>query len=207
MDLSKTQPPGGYLTPHWGDASKITHRCGATWSHVTWSLSIMDSFPQFAGNLLNMPHVFDAMWKKVDVLMWEAAKHLDNPGESGRVAKMFGLINPHDRNRPTVTKYIFRSLEPSRGRIEASTTPAPAPCSFVEAIPIATPSESIAKSGHAYVNAINENRPKSKKKTKGTATPGTPANEQPDPVDEVELDQLPFALPTQFKLGRRFMKV
>lgn len=135
---------------------------------------------------------------------------LDNPGESGRVAKVFGLINPHDRNRPSFTKYFFRSLEPSsRGHIEASSTPAPAPCPYVESIPVATLSESAAKSGHAYVSATSDSRPKSKKKTKGTTKSGTTLNE-PDGITEVapeETKSFPVALPAHFKLGKRLLKV
>jgi hypothetical protein len=142
--------------------------------------------------------------------MWEAAKGLDNPRQQGRVAKVFGLVDPHDGNRPTFTEYIFKSLEPSKHRIEASSTPAPAPPppTYVESIPTTTPPESAAKSGHAYLNEIHESRPKSKKKTKGIATLDNP-NEEPEP-DDIELEGLesfPVALPTYFKLGKRLLKV
>ena len=30
--------------------------------------------------------------------MWEAVKGLDNPRQQGQVAKVFGLVNPHDGN-------------------------------------------------------------------------------------------------------------
>jgi hypothetical protein len=172
---------------------------------------MMDVFPRIAGNPLQFPQIFDAMWRKADLTLWEAGKHLDGLGESGRVAREFGLINPHDRNRPTFTQYFFKSLEPSNNRIEASSTPAPVPPPYVDSIPTAAPSESAAKSGHAYVAETSENRPKSKKKTKGVVASKISTNQEPDRIDEIEeepsLATFPFSLPTHFKLGKRLLKV
>ena len=214
MDPTKIMKPPPYL-PHWGDISRIINSCGETWLAVTWSLStsmtdMMHITPQIFGDPLKFSHVFDAMWTKADSTMWEAGKRLDHPGESGRVAKVFGLINPYDVNRPTFTKYIFRSLEPSRGRVEAASTPAPAPSPYVEAIPIAGTSESAAKSGHAYVSETNKNKPQNKKKTKRTAAPNTTSVEEPGHINEDEQegeDSFPVTLPTHFKLGKRLLKV
>jgi len=179
------------------------------WQGVTWEITLWDSIlpmriPEY------LPQAFDMMWYQADLVMWNAAKQLDKPGEPGRVAKEFGLIDPHSISRPTFTEYIFRSLEPSASPIEAATTPAPAPSPYFEAIPTATPSESAAKSGHAYASEINQTQPKPKQKTRGTAVLDGDSHEAEVLADEDDregLESFPAALPTHFKLGKRLMKV
>jgi hypothetical protein len=212
MDPSKYQGRESILKPRWGDASRVIQSLGDTWHGVTWQVTMWDSIPQLLGPpTMYIPVTFDMMWHQADLLMWNAAKKLDRPGESGRVAREFGLVNPHSPSRPTFTKFIFKSLEPSTRPIEPATTPALAPSPYVDAIPTAAPSESTAQSGHAYVSGAAENRPKSKKKTKGTASlSATRPNEEPDHTDEGEnegLQDLPVTLPTHFKLGKRLLKV
>jgi hypothetical protein len=210
MDPSKYQGRPTFLKARWGDASKVVQAMGDTWQRVTWEISMWDSIPQLLGHPIHMPSAFDMMWYQADLLMWNAAKSLDRPGESGRVAKQFGLVNPHSPTRPTFTEFIFKSLEPSTRAIKPATTPAPAPSPYVETIPIAAPTESAVKSGHAFVAESSENRPKSKRKTKATAASSSTPNEEPDHVDEVKSDGLenfPVALPTHYKLGKRLLKV
>jgi hypothetical protein len=210
MDPSKYQGRPTFLKARWGDASKVVQAMGDTWQGVTWGISMWNSIPQLLGHPMHMPGAFDRMWYQADLLMWNAAKSLDRPGESGRVAKQFGLVNPHSPLRPTFTELIFKSLEPSTRAIKPATTPAPAPSPYVETIPIAAPTESAVKSGHAFVAESSENRPKSKKKTKATAASSATPNEEPDHVDEVKSDGLenfPVALPTHYKLGKRLLKV
>jgi hypothetical protein len=210
MDPSKYQGRPTFLKPRWGDASRVVQAMSDTWQMMTWQITMWDSIPHLLGPPMYMPRAFDMMWYQADLLMWNAAKSLDRPGESGRVAKQFGLVNPHSLTRPTFTEFIFKSLEPSTRLIEPATTPAPAPSPYVEAIPTAAPTESAVKSGHAFVAEASENKTKTKKKTKGTTATGSTPKDEPDLIYEVKPDGLetfPVALPTHYKLGKRLLKV
>lgn len=160
----------------------------------------------------------DVMWLEVDACMMAMAAMLDKDEDKGRVAKTFGLINPRDPSRPMTNKYLFKSLMPQQEmpRIEAATTPAPisSPPSTnsVPSIPVASPGETIAKSGHAYVSSIAKEGgvAKEKTKTRKGPAPETVADNNPvdDDLEETErLEALPDVLPAQYKLGKKVMKV
>lgn len=197
------------LIKAWGNASVVTDVICEAWLEVTSSLSMMDVW-RYGHNFIDsalMPIHIDAMWFQTDLVLWEAAKGLDKPGEPGRVAKELGLINPHDPYRPTFTSFIFRSLDPKNGRIEPAKTPAPAPTAFVEAIPVASGSDSAVQSGHAFRAENKDSKPKPKVKTRGKDTPSENITTEDANDHDHGLSNLPDSLPTEYKMGRKVLKV
>lgn len=212
MDPKKIPLAQYHAQAWWGDASRVIQTQANHWSAVTWEVDgMLDHLP----HLLNMEGkpeqmilAFDMMWLQTDIQMWEGAKKLDRPGESGRVAKEFGLVDPKSPTRPTFTEYLFKSLIPSTQAIEAATTPAPAPSPYVEAISAVAPSEKSTQSGHAFVTETVEDRSKSKKKTKGKPAANLALDAEVFDAEEPQgLESFPIALPTHFKLGKRHLKV
>ena len=167
--------------------------------HHTLMSTVAGTFP---------PDTFDAIWEKADGVLWRAALTLDRPNEPGRLAKEFGLIDPSDPNKPTFTDNLFRLFEASEAQHQQDTmtVPAPKPQPPTEAIPVATLTDSAAKSGHAFVAETQDCRPKQKAKTRGAAV-SNDEYEASDDGDETEPEQFPCVLPTEFKLGRKLMKV
>jgi hypothetical protein len=208
MDLSRTRTPPGLSNPYWGDASRVIEIMTETWNTVIWNISMGLVLPHISSGNHLPPGLFDKMWYQTDLLMWTSAMALDKPDEPGRVAKEFGLVDPRDPNRPTFTMQHLRSLQ---RRLEPATTPAPEPARTLngEGTHLLTPSESVAKSGHAYITETKENLPKAKTKTRGTAAPEVEVTECGVSVaDELDDDEeVPMALPTEYKLGRKQLKV
>jgi|SRR5882762_4786404 len=95
--------------------------------------------------------------------------------------------------------------------LEPATTPVPGPAHPLngEGTHLLTPSGSVAKSGHAYITKTKENLSKAKTKTQGTAAPKVEvANTGMLGADELDNDEeVPMALPTKYKLGRKQVKV
>lgn len=166
----------------------------------------------------------DIMWIEVDAAMMAMASTLDRDGadNKGRVAKAFGLLNPKDPNRPMTNKYLFRSYIPQEEMprfeevVEEVVTPtsvtSPSLGRDAPSIPVAAPSETMAKSGHAYVSEMVKEAGLSKEKVKTRKGPsvGVVAANDPgeDELDEAErLESLPDVLPAQYKLGKKVMKV
>jgi hypothetical protein len=164
----------------------------------------------FSGHL--SPIAFDAIWNKADRILWAAAQSLDRPGDHGRVAKAFGLISPNDANRPTFTENIYKlfiASEASRQReTVAVATAAPKPKPLVQPVLVTTPIDSAVRSGHAFISETKHSRPKEKEKTRSTALleEESEANEDGE-FEGIETPQFPDVLPTEFKLGRKIMKV
>lgn len=196
-----------------GDVDRISRAQMATWGEMIWGrFSIIeiaaadhDALPREAYHMMA-----EEMWLKFDMFLWVVAKALDKPDAPGAIAKRLGLFDPDSLDRLKFSKYLFPSLDPTRGTIqlEPATTPAPPrsePC--VEPIPIVTPAETVAKSGHAYVAEHKESAPKTKVKTR-KATDGeetAPVPEDDLPADRI--DSLPDFLPEHWKLGKKVMKV
>ena len=116
--------------------------------------------------------MFDPLLLRIDAKLWGQASTLDKPGESGTVARMFGLLNPRDPHRLTSTKRRERKL------LEQSpapqTTPAPAASLYESSIPVAVPGakDEAAVSGHKFAETEPQGAAKGKKKKKkgkGTA--------------------------------------
>lgn len=210
MDPSKYSVVPTLMNTAWYDASRVTQSMGSLWSAVTWTISMWDYLPQIVtGDPAMLLQVFDTMWYQTDLTLWNAAKQLDRPGESGRVAKEYGLVDPNRSDRPTFFKFLLAS---TREPPTLETTPAPAPSPYVEAIPTAAPTESAVQSGHAYLTETAQEKPKkSKKKTKGVATVdpqslGTAVLDQNE-AEPQGLESFPVKLPSEFKIGKRPLKV
>lgn len=69
---------------------------------------------------------------------------------------------------------------------------------------MATPIDSAAKSGHAFISETKDSRPKDKAKTRGT--PVLDKDEASGDCEENGLQQFPDVLPAEFKLGKKKMK-
>jgi hypothetical protein len=197
------------LTMVWGNASVVTTIISDAWLKVTSSLSMMDAWKEWHSWIDSpmMPMVIDSTWFQIDQVMWEAAKRFDRPGQSGRVAKELGLINPYDPNRPTFTEYIFSSLDPKHGTIEPAKTPAPAPSPFIESIRMATSNDAAVQSGHAFRAEKLDSLPKPKIKTRGKDLPPDNMNIEDTNDDDADRSTLPESLPTGYKLGKKVLKV
>jgi hypothetical protein len=211
----------GPITPihenSWNDADTVTISICNKWLHIIdrsltiWTL-LRRMGPLFVTRTETfLPRDFDEMWRDADQVLWEAAKSWDRPNEPGRLATEFGLVDPADPRRPTFTEDIFRLLEAelANQRMAAMPSVIPTPQPFVGSIPVAPSAESIAQSGHAYLAANKEAQPKKKMKTRSAPAIDTETEEDdPSAGENVEVEEaLPVALPTEYKLGKRYLKV
>lgn len=164
--------------------------------------------------------IFEKTWLEIDAAFYDGACRLDAPGASGSVAKSFGFYSPKDPERPSLTKSLFRMFDTMLSarnlKLEAATTPAPPRQTFKETIPVTSPGESTATSGHAYrTEAAKEVAPKKKKKKTRKATDSVSEIKEPQVVveevvesDEADrFDALPDVLPAEFKLGKKTLNV
>lgn len=196
----------------WSDAHDVNTFICNTWLDVNQSaLTVWERIQKTligATSGLLLPEDFDSIWSKADRILWDAAKRLDRKDEPGRVAKGLGLIDPEDPNRPSFSFTLFKTFR-DICQDEAEVAPATTSMPSAEAIPVATPVESAARSGHAYWSETKDNRPKEKTKTRGITVPDEIVIPEDDAEDDGDGDsqQFPDALPTQFKLGRRQIKV
>lgn len=203
---------------HYGEASSLSDSVSSTWLRRVDKVSMWNALNQYYSSydsliLVNTCRIFDEMWVEADVVLWEAAKELDRPGEPGRVAKEFGLVDPNDPNRLSFMKELLQKTQGKVNeirRLEAAKTPAPAPTptEYVDSFPATDSSEPSVRSGHAHVKETEDLRPKEKTKTKGAGNPPT-APEPPVDVEaeDRELDSYPAILPPDFKLPRKVAKV
>ncbi|KAF7290664.1 hypothetical protein MIND_01306700 [Mycena indigotica] len=209
MDPAKLSDRGAEYWDRAGEASRSMRALEVAWTHQTWQLSIdsilrilqMKAAPRgLTSDNIEMPmEVFNEMWRHTDEQMWNMAASLDRKGEAGRVAKECGLWNPRDPKRPVATRYIFAEIELQIVQgvpLQPKTTPV-----YTPNIPVAGPNESIVQSGHAFVSGTAETKVKVK-----TRTPGD-ASKQVEQVEKVEQVTLPQHLPTDFKLGKKVLKL
>lgn len=111
----------------------------------------------------------------MDRQLWEGASRLDPPGQPGTVARIYGLYDPNDPERPSVTRRLEAIEERERARLEArlAAKDASKPLgTFEETIPVAVPGvkDDAAVPGHAYAAEAEVDvgaKSKSKKKKKG----------------------------------------
>lgn len=198
----------------WGHVSKLTRAQMETWRRPIWNnfsiqqLAVMEQDPRVPPEMFNL--TCDHMWLEWDTFMWRLAQSMDKPDAPGAIAKRLGLFDPQSSDRLKFSKWFFPDLDPTRGEVKLlpATTPAP-PRSrpYVETIPVATPTESAAKSGHAYASEVKDNGPKTKVKTrKDTTEAEAPAMAEPELVED-RMENLPDFLPPRWTLGKKIMKV
>ncbi|VDB95105.1 unnamed protein product [Peniophora sp. CBMAI 1063] len=175
------------------------------------------------------PEKFDRLLLRMDRQLWEAALSLDPPGQRGSVARILGLYDPNDPERPSVTRRLEAIKERERARLEArlAAKEAAKPLgTFEETIPVAVPGikDEAAVPGHAYAaeaEAVVGAKTKSKKKKKGKSKAGktavseatekapTDADNVADDLSSMTLDPdaFPDYLPAKFVLPRKMAKV
>lgn len=193
-----------------GEVSRSIREMEDAWSTQVWKMSV-DPLLKFVQdtqgpNGLNESMViplpfFNNMWAGVDTYLWVMAKNLDRKGEAGRVAREFGLFDPADPKRPMASEFLLRSLDPEMGvPVKPQTTPAP----YVQNIPVAGLGDSIVQSGYAYVSGLlGGSGSKEKTKTRGPAA----ADDEEEAEEAEEVRALPAVLPTEFKIGKKVLKV
>jgi hypothetical protein len=212
----------GPITPihenSWNDADTVTISICNKWIHIIdrsltiWNL-LRRMGPLFVTRTETfLPRDFDEMWRDADQVLWKAAADWDRPNQPGRLATEFGLVDPADPRRPTFTEDIFRLLEAELAKQEKAAMPSvvPTPQPFVGSIPVTPSSKSTVQSGHAYLVASKEVHPRTKVKTRSTPTVDAGTEEDdPSARENVEDEEpiLPIALPAEYKLGKRHLKV
>lgn len=208
----------GPITPihenAWNDADTVTISICNKWLHIVdrsltiWNL-LRRMGPLFVTRTETfLPQDFDEMWRDADQVLWKAAADWDRPNQSGQLATEFGLVDPADPRRPTFTEDIFELLEAELAKQERATI-VPTPQSFVDSIPVTPSAKSTAQSGHAYLAASKDVQPRTKVKTRSTPTMDAGTEEDdPSAGENVEDEEpLPIALPAEYKLGKRHLKV
>lgn len=160
---------------------------------------------------------FRRLWDNIlkDVSVW--LRKIDRPETPGRAAEKLGLGYLYQPGAPPFSRAVIpppNHTDSASTTTEAPTTTAASPAEgYVETIPIATPGESVARSGHAYLSEIGEQsgvKEKVKTRKAPTAT-DTKADQEGVEPEEDEEDKawtdLPDVLPVEFKLGKKTMKV
>ncbi|KAJ7034669.1 hypothetical protein C8F04DRAFT_1100580 [Mycena alexandri] len=210
MDPAKLPRTGNEYWDKAGEVSRSTREMEEAWNSAAWGMSI-DSLLQFIQTtqgpkgldeaiVIPVP-LFNIMWGHIDTYLWTKAAGLDRKGEEGRVAKAFGLFDPADPKRPMASEFLLRSLDPDLGiPVKAQTTPAP----YVQNIPVAGPGDSIVQSGYAFVTGLL-GKPAAKEKVKTRGEASTEDGEDSERADE--LRALPEVLPTEFKIGKKVLKL
>lgn len=192
----------------WSHARTIGRSVGITWLETTNRMSMADFFirctPWPSGPEREMlPFIFDGLWLLIDTALWEFSATLDRSNSKETVAKKFGLFNPADPERPSAMKMISKQVGAhlsERLRLQYSPTP------HSPSVHIPTAESTVAASGHAYVSETQHLRAKEKVKTKGAQLPHVPSDTDPASEEETE-EILPDALPTDFKIGKKILKV
>jgi hypothetical protein len=211
MDPRKYRQAPHHRRAIWGYTQAVTDSISTSWVDVISKLSL---FPLGVSEKqlknLSLAH-FDEMWLTFDTTFWALSGQLDRPGEAGTVAKHFGLFNPADPGRPTLAKSLVKHPNPVRPKqVQVE-------CTSVPVAPLAVPlnpeqnATERAKSGHSYISETQELRNKGKVKTRKAPETGH-AEAIPPPArnlfeDEEDAINFPDALPTEFKLGKKVMKV
>ncbi|KAJ6497109.1 hypothetical protein C8R47DRAFT_1113871 [Mycena vitilis] len=201
----------GRTSNDWAYARTINRSLGMTWLMTTNQTSFTGFFmrcvpwPTSGPEREKLPFIFDDLWRLVDYTLWESSKMLDRPDAKGTVARKFGLFNPADSERPTCVGKVIKkagaeAVERLQLRLKAKRVPEPSPANLP---PASEPTAAV--SGHAYVTETQHLRAKEKVKTKGTAVPEVPVANGEAEEDEEEV--LPEILPTEFKLGKKILKV
>ncbi|KAJ7186787.1 hypothetical protein C8R46DRAFT_1058034 [Mycena filopes] len=212
MDPAKLPQMDGEYWDKAGEVSRSIREMEDAWSTAAWKMTAdplvkflqeSNGSTRFDESIKIPVSVFNEMWGHVDAYLWEIAAALDRKGEEGRVARAFGLFDPADPKRPLASEFLLRSLDPDlRVPVKPQTTPAP----YVQNISVAGPGDSMVQSGYAFVTGLlgRSAPPKEKVKTRGETTS---AEEGEDLERAEELRALPQVLPTEFKIGKKVLKL
>lgn len=190
----------------------VTRSTLGTWF---WSLEISCQLKDFMSDepaVLDIekhdtipPRVWDKIWLRLDARLYALADNLTSTNSTHpTVVGEFGLYNPLGlEGRPTYTKSLANNLRKTRQRAALAAI-APPPREFLQSIPLAAPTDKVGTSGHRYASEACS--PQDKTKSKGV--PSTD-HQLADILEdgETEYETLPEALPTQFKIGKKHLKV
>ena len=192
-----------------GYARTVADSIGQTLSEMVTRISL---YP-LGQSLRQMENIsqaeFNTMWLNNDHVLWTLASVLDWQGKPGTVAKHLGFFSPWDPNRPTFTKRIFRRLTHQE---PAPPSPTVSPAGEQSASWTYASSEERAMSGHAYL-AENKEGGTIKDKIKTRGAPDSAKVELGQTFtrnlfeDEDEIMGFPEVMPSEFKLGKKNMKV
>ncbi|KAJ6606315.1 hypothetical protein DFH09DRAFT_1269321 [Mycena vulgaris] len=188
----------------WAYARTIGRALGGTWLKTTNQLSMWNFFMccvRPPTDPLVFPRVFDDSWRAIDTALWEYSKTLDRNSTRGTVATKFGLFDPADPERATSTETMLKNIRVQMAKRKPAASE-PLPPQDVGPVPSAP---SAALSGHTYMTETKDMRPKEKVKTRGVAS--TDETAEDNNADEEEEEILPDALPKDFKIGKKLLKV
>lgn len=150
--------------------------------------------------------MWDMIWDGFDQYIWNEAKKLERPGQAGRIAREYGLFDPRTK-RPSFQFGIGADLTPKE---VGPATPAPA-SSTKEAEVLFLPEVGLttAQSGRSYLAGNTDTvKAKDKAKTKGKPDPSLVNEPKIDDIEhEDTLDEYPDFLPSNYKLGKKIVKV
>lgn len=195
------------LRTSWGHTWNITNCISASLIHMMTYIGL-NSIGQSAKHLENASVTdFDAMWLNVDMRFWGLAGLLDRPGESGTVARHFGMFNPTDPRRPTGAKSLLENLRQKQKALQLVDSSKVKP--IIVTLPEEQKPDARVTSGHTYVVENQESRSKEKVKTRkedGQAQVSPPPGRTLF-EDEEDAADFPETLPTEYKLGKKVMKV
>jgi hypothetical protein len=198
----------------WAYARTINRSLGYTWLATTNKMSMADFFirciPWPSGpEREKLLFVFDSLWRRIDIALWDFSKALDRRSEQGTVAKKFGLFDPADPERPSCMTAIVKLVGAHFSeRLKLRLQPIPASQSSSENTPAAAPEPTVhAASGHAYLTDTQHLRAKEKVKTRGLASHEVPRDSDLVAEEEEEEEILPDVLPKDFKIGKKLLKV
>ncbi|KAG8947249.1 hypothetical protein FRC00_009195 [Tulasnella sp. 408] len=153
---------------------------------------------------------YDILWRTVDQILWQEAENLQCA--PGRLAKLFGLFDPLDKNRPTAGEAFLRELSRLIDVADELFRPEIVPDQpFVSSIPVATPQDSVAKAPErgSFEPKVKVKKKKAKAGQSTESPPPPPPQAQPVEIpEEDEPDEnIPELLPKNWKLNKRTVDV
>ncbi|KAJ7272938.1 hypothetical protein C8J57DRAFT_1316058 [Mycena rebaudengoi] len=194
----------------WTYARTVARSLGSTWLATTSKMSMWEFFRSFrhleGPSQVQIPFIFDLAWKGIGAALWDLSKSLDRPGESGTVARKFGLFDPADRDRPSCIETMLKQIQDRTPPPLATPRKTPVPKSPANPIHFAAQESSPVVSGHAYVAGTNHLRAKEKIKTKAAVVVVENAVAAEEEEEESPED-LPDVLPDGFKIGKKVLKI
>ncbi|KIO16311.1 hypothetical protein M407DRAFT_34037 [Tulasnella calospora MUT 4182] len=204
--------------PSIAEYERLYRRQSLTWLGIIWQLDCRDALKVLLETDQWGVQHYDWLWFTLDNILWEEAKLLERT--SGRVARLYGLIAPDDKNRPLATKTLMDNVLRFVDEVAASEKRRQQDeelrASFVQNIPTATPQESVAKGPE---RGGEDPKFKVRKRRKGkqdlaqpeaTSTTTEPSTPRPGPstaakpaAEKTVLDVMPI----EWKLGRKTVDI
>ncbi|KAJ7700885.1 hypothetical protein B0H17DRAFT_1128725 [Mycena rosella] len=168
--------------------------------------------PFFAYSIHNPPDAllsgrfFDDSWLAIDTALWKYSHALDRQDGKGAVAAKFGLLDPADPERATSMETMLNKIRAQIAeRCKAVAAPAPS-ASVQDPRPVASQPPG-ALSGHTYMMETKHMRAKVKVKTRGGASNEETTKNDIGADEEEDEEILPDALPKEFKIGKKVLKI